>query len=282
MGVEVGLAGRDRPSHHRRVHVVEVDPPERSCDGEAERGDRGRLGPPAHGRRPDDDGQDALAEDDDREQADPLRDVRGVDRHDPDAHPARERRPQVDRQRERPEPVPVRWGDRGRDEEQRDARRERWDVDVQERSRRREVPPGARVQGDDDPADGRVGERKADGLPVERLWDHGGEHRHQEHAHEHEHPVRRVVRVEAVGVERVADPGPPDGDEETGEDQEAVDARILGQPVRELRDRDDEDEVEEELEPGRVPLVAVVVLNRAQPRRVMPARRSRHCSGRTS
>ena len=64
-----------------------------------------------------------------------------------------------------------------------------------------------------------------------------------------------VVRVEAVGVERVADPGPPDRDEEPREDQEAVEARILGEPVGELGDRDDEDEVEEELEPGRVPLV---------------------------
>ena len=88
--------------------------------------------------------------------------------------------------------------------------------------------------------------------------------------------MRRVVRVEAVGVERVADPGPPDGDEEPGEDEEAAQARILGEPVRKLGDRNDEDEVEEELEPGRVPLVLGVLLQRPEARRVVPARRGRH------
>ena len=43
-----------------------------------------------------------------------------------------------------------------------------------------------------------------------------------------------------------------------------MDARIRGEPVRQLRDCDDEDEVEEELEPGRVPLVLVV--ERTEPR----------------
>ena len=39
-----------------------------------------------------------------------------------------------------------------------------------------------------------------------------------------------VVRVEAVGVERVPDPR-PHGDEQRCEDEKAVDARVLGQPV---------------------------------------------------
>ena len=89
VGVEVRLAGRDRPPHDRRVDVVEVEPPERAGDREAERRRGRRLEPPAHGRRPDHDGQDALAEDDDREQPDPLRDVRGVDGHEADAGSAR-------------------------------------------------------------------------------------------------------------------------------------------------------------------------------------------------
>ena len=117
---------------------------------------------------------------------------------------------------------------------------------------------------------------KLAGLAVERLGDHGGEDRHREHPQDHEDAVRRVVGVEAVGVERVADPGPPDGDEQPGEDQEAAEARILGEPVGELRDRDDEDEVEEELEPGRVPLVLAVLLQRAKTRRVVPPGGGRH------
>ena len=67
--------------------------------------------------------------------------------------------------------------------------------------------------------------------------------------------MERIVRVEAVHVERVADPGPPDGDEEPGEDEEAMDARVFGETVGQLGDRDNEDEIEEELEPGRVALV---------------------------
>jgi hypothetical protein len=67
------------------------------------------------------------------------------------------------------------------------------------------------------------------------------------------------------------DPGPPHRDEEAREDQEAAEARILGKPVRELGNRDDEDEVEEELQPGRMAFV-VVVLEGPQPGRVVPAR----------
>jgi hypothetical protein len=62
-----------------------------------------------------------------------------------------------------------------------------------------------------------------------------------EHARDHEDPMRRVVRVEAVRVEGVPDPRPPDGDEEAGEDEEPADTRVLREPVRELRDGDDED-----------------------------------------
>ena len=140
------------------------------------------------------------------------------------------------------------------------------------------MPPGASVQEDDDRADARVGQGEGGGLAVEGVRNHRGEHRDPEHAGDHQDPVQGIVGVEAVGVERVADPGPPHRDEQPREDEEAVDARIRGEPVRQLRDCDDEDEVEEELEPGRVPLVPVVLSVRSRGR-VVPPRGHRHAKG---
>jgi hypothetical protein len=75
-----------------------------------------------------------------------------------------------------------------------------------------------------------------------------------------------VVRVEAVRVERVPHPRPPDRDEEAAEDEEPVEGQVVRERERELRDGDDEDEVEAQLEPRRV-AGAVTVLERSDPRR---------------
>ena len=273
--VQVCLAGGDRPLDDRGIDIVEVEPPEGTGECEAKRRGGAGLETPAHAGRADDDREHALAEDDDREEADALRDVGAVNRDLADPLGARQRRPQVDRQRDGPDPVAVRRLYGRRDEEQRDAHAEGGDVDVEQGSRRGQVPPGARVQDDNHRADARVRQREARRGAVERVGDHRGEDGHGEHAGNHQDPVRRIVRVEAVGVERVADPRPPDGDEQPCEDEEAVDARVLAQPVGKLGDRDDEDEIEEELEPGRVALVPVV-LERAEPRRIVPAGRRRH------
>ena len=79
--------------------------------------------------------------------------------------------------------------------------------------------------------------------------EHGGEDRQAEDG---------VVRVEAVGVDREALPGDEDGEEERREDCEAPERVVVDELVGELGDGDDEDDVEEELEPARVALAVVV------------------------
>jgi hypothetical protein len=100
-----------------------------------------------------------------------------------------------------------------------------------------------------------------------RLGERGdGEHRGQ-HAHSEEY----VVGVEAVGVETETLPGYEDGHEERREDRKAIQGVVYDEFVRELGDGNDEDQVEEELEPGSVALVACVLFGecseagRAQP-----------------
>ena len=75
--------------------------------------------------------------------------------------------------------------------------------------------------------------------------------------------------ISSVG--HVALPGDVDGQEEPREPQEAEGRVVDDELLRELGDRDDQDEVEEELEPGRVPL-AGLLRRRQQPRRREPAR----------
>jgi hypothetical protein len=69
-------------------------------------------------------------------------------------------------------------------------------------------------------------------------------------------------------------PGPRDGREEAAKDREAL--NLVGRErIRELRHRDDEHEVEEELEPGSAPALAFVERTDAWRREVAGAR-SRH------
>jgi hypothetical protein len=88
---------------------------------------------------------------------------------------------------------------------------------------------------------------------------------HAEHRGEHRHAEDRVVGVEAIGVDGEADPHPPDGHEQARAAQRAGERRVVVQQRAELGDRDDEDQVEEQLRPRRVAL-GVGVLERAQPR----------------
>jgi hypothetical protein len=81
---------------------------------------------------------------------------------------------------------------------------------------------------------------------------------------------RHVVRVEPVGVERIPLPGDVHGDEQTREPQEPRHRVIEHELMAELGDRDDEDEVEEELEPRRPALVPLLCGSEA--RRDQPAR----------
>jgi len=66
--------------------------------------------------------------------------------------------------------------------------------------------------------------------------------------------VEDVVDLEAVGVDREADPGEPDGDEQAEVLEEVLGLGVGGEQGRQPRDDDHEDEVEEQLEPRRARL----------------------------
>src|SRR6266542_6968802 len=91
--------------------------------------------------------------------------------------------------------------------------------------------------------------------PLERRRDRGREGGDPEHAQQRQRPVDEVVRVEARRIEREPRPRPHDRDEQSEESEEARTGRLVRESCTELGDRNDEDEVEEELEPGRVPFL---------------------------
>jgi hypothetical protein len=90
--------------------------------------------------------------------------------------------------------------------------------------------------------------------------------RDAQHRREHRHAEDRVVGVEAIRVDREADPRPPHGHEQPCAAQGAGQRRVVVQQRAKLGDRHDEDEIEEQLGPRRVAL-GIGVLERAQPRR---------------
>ena len=81
---------------------------------------------------------------------------------------------------------------------------------------------------------------------ADRYRERGDEHRRHRHEHRREHPV--LPGVDRVRQPRIGRPRPP----ERGEDQEPLPepapGRIVQQHPRHLREREDEDEVEEQLE----------------------------------
>ena len=95
-------------------------------------------------------------------------------------------------------------------------------------------------------------------LGVRRLEHRGHARREDQRAgnlHEHREPIRHVVAVVRRGEPGEVHPRPPDGEEDHQVADEAFERVGLGdgvmQPARRLRDGDDEDEVEEQLERRR-------------------------------
>ncbi len=107
---------------------------------------------------------------------------------------------------------------------------------------------GLGVEHDVHEAHGRVG--AGEQRRVAREGPRRGE-RHQQHrAHRREdrEPDGVAVGVDLVGQPRVAVPRPPDDREDQERAQQAVPRGLLGQQLRRPRDREDEHEVEEQLE----------------------------------
>ena len=257
------------PLQHGGVDEVEVNPPETGGDREASRRNGGGAHVPAGTDSPEDDGEHGLAEHDDREEPEPLGDVRCVDGRLADLPPAEERRGQLDEEPGGPHRPSARRRCRCRYEPEDQRHREGRGVHGGEPSGLGDVSPGPRVERDQDEPNGHVGEHEGCPPAAERVADVHGESRDGEHAEERPEPVDDVVRVEAVGVEREPHPCPPDRDEESEEVGKATAGRVGRQLLTELRDRNDEDQVEEELEPGGTAL-GVVLVQRPKPRRRDP------------
>ena len=199
-----------------------------------------------------------------------------MDRRAWDLPPGEDRRAELEEERAAPEHV-VPWsGKRQRDQPDDVRRAERQQEGSRERTRLGHVAACALVQHEQHRTHADVGERKPDRHTSEDAWNGRCEHGNAEHPEQGEQPVGKVVRVEAVGVERVARPRPPDRHEEAEELEEAHRRGLGAQGAGELADRGDEYEVEEELQPRRPAVVLLAAGQRPQARRLEEPRARAH------
>ena len=94
--------------------------------------------------------------------------------------------------------------------------------------------------------DVRAGEQQR--AAAERPRDRDRHHEAREHDRQHEQPHRDGVRVELVRDPGRVVPRPPDDEQDEQRLSGAAPGQVVEQQVRDLRDREDEDEVVEELE----------------------------------
>src|SRR6266851_7759434 len=85
-------------------------------------------------------------------------------------------------------------------------------------------------------------------VPAEHLGDGQRRNEHPRHRSEQRAPYRALICIGGVGQPGVGRPGPPERREDQETVTEAAPGRILRQHRRYLREPEDEDEVEEELE----------------------------------
>ena len=249
---------------------LEVDPPQAGGDTKPGHGDGDDAGTPGRLHGPAAHGHDQLAEHDQREQPEPLRDVRRVHGDVPMQPRVERRHAEVEQDGDGPDHGAPRRRQRGRHEPQRHAERVDAPVPPDQRSRFRRVSIGAHVQRDEDSPERRERDREPGVAPLGDVGDLHREREQREHLREGRDPERQVVGVEAVGVEAEPLPGEEHREEETARERRAVPVRVVDEEVRELRDRDDEHEVEEELEPRGMPL-ALPLGRRPKARRPEPA-----------
>ena len=96
-----------------------------------------------------------------------------------------------------------------------------------------------------------VARREHQPLLAERLGQRGGHEQAREH-HRGEHPADRGRgRIEPVGHPGRVDPGPPDDEQQERRPRHAGDGEVAQDLVRQLCDREDVDQVEEQLDRGR-------------------------------
>jgi hypothetical protein len=118
--------------------------------------------------------------------------------------------------------------------------------------------------------DAEVSEPEREARSAEGGRDREGEHEIRAHGREEDEPSRDALHVHRIGHPRVAAVHPPDHGEHHDDAQKPAAVRGIEQHRRELRQREDEDEVEEELE-RRDPL-RLIRLGRCCHRRIVRIR----------
>ncbi len=103
--------------------------------------------------------------------------------------------------------------------------------------------------------DEEVGAAEQDAAVAEGLGDAQGDDQHAAHRGEHAEAIQVLIGIDAVGEPSVGAPGPPDGGEDEQPFAEPRPPRVVRHLERHLGEREDEDQVEEELE-RRHPLLS--------------------------
>ena len=250
----------DEPALRGGSAEVEVAPPQRRRHREPECGHDQGVDLPVRLVQSGDDRGDGLAEHEDDEEPESLRQVLQVQR-DVAGEPGGDEGPgDVDEHTERPEHVPCWLRQQQGDPPQQGAGARRGEVDADVRPGLGYVPIGSEVEQEEQDPQPDVARRERRRVLAHRTGGTGRQPGGGEGAGQLRQPVDHVVGVEAVGVDRGGHPRPPHHGEEPGEDKSPMPGRVLVVRAGDLRHGQDVRQVEEELQAGRRAL-----LTRAQP-----------------
>ena len=99
-------------------------------------------------------------------------------------------------------------------------------------------------------ADEQVGGAKQHGVGSKSARHRQRDDEHRSHRGEHRQPDAALIDVHRAREPRVSDPGPPERREHEHPVQDPAPRRVVREQARDLRNREDQDQVEEELERG--------------------------------
>jgi hypothetical protein len=249
---------RAHPACGHRAPAIEVEPPDRRCQRQAEQRREDSRGAPAS-LQARDRGDDGLAEHDQREEAVALGDVARVVGEHGQRRGGEHRRCHQDQHRRDPDDGTQRLADRERHQPDRGAGGVADRVARAEAASGRNEDPGARIERREQCEEGGIRDHERRRVAVRRARHADGDRADAGHRREQREAVGRVVGVERARVPGEAPPDPPDGHEQPGEDREPGQRVIVVQLIGERGDRGDQHEVEEELEPARLALLLDVI-----------------------
>ncbi len=209
---------------------------------------------------------DRLAEDQDDQQGEPLRQVFDVQRQPVVAEGGDDRTHGIDEYRNRPQHVLGVAGHGQRHSPQRGAHADEEQIDPDGGPALLDVAPGPCVHQQQDQPAGQIAGGERDGQLADRVGRAGSAARDRGGRGQLADPEHDVVGVEAVGVQREADPGEPDRHEQSDQDTGAVPTEVAVEGLGELHHHQHVGEVEEEFEPAGIPLAAEMQARRPDER----------------